>query len=515
MGFRLVELKLPPDYTVDDLKARIAKNLKLRTFSYTIDKQSLDARKKNDIHWILRVGVTSPALKGAQPPAREKLRIPQIPLTKSDKHVLVVGSGPAGLFAALTLARAGFKVTLAEQGRDISSRLKDIGNFEKSGDLDERSNYAFGEGGAGTFSDGKLTSRSKSISLERDYIFDTYMKAGAPAEIAYLAHPHLGSDNLRKISVKLRKFFESMDGDFRFGLRIVDIHAQDGKVQWVDTTDGRIEADYFVFATGHSDYETYRMLMRRGVPFRTKGFALGCRVEHRQEIINKAQWGSACLPGLKAAEYRVTFKHDDFLPVYSFCMCPGGKVVPAAVYKHTNIVNGMSLYRRDSDYANAAAVVGVRPELFLGDSAEPLAVLEWLEKLEASFYDFSGSFKAPACKISDFLEGKISPEPGESSYPLGLVPADPGSLLPPQIVPSLKEGLKHFGRKLKGFDSGVIMGLESKTSSPVQVLREPSGLCHGFENFYISGEGGGYAGGIVSSAADGIKGALDIIGKES
>lgn len=511
MGFKLIELKLPTDFTGEVLKEKIAKKLKIQDFSYVIEKQSLDARKKHDIYWNVRVGVTSTALPGTGPPPKEPF---SIPYKKRDKKVVVVGSGPAGFFAAYTLLNAGFRVTLLEQGPEVDTRLKDIAAFERTGELNEKSNYAFGEGGAGTFSDGKLTSRTKTISRERGFIFDTYIQGGAPAEIAYLAHPHLGSDNLRKIVRNLRNDFREKGGEFLFDTKVENVDIKDGKIRAVETPNEKIDGHYVIFAPGHSSYETYGMLIRKGVPFRVKPFALGCRVEHSQELVNRAQWGRVCLPGLKAAEYRLTYQERDQLPVYSFCMCPGGRVVPAAAYKNTNIVNGMSNYRRNSSFANAAVVVGVHLNRLLNKELEPLEALEWLQRLEETFFEFSNSYAAPACGIADFLSGKVSGNLKPSSYPFELIPADFNRLLPGEIAGSLRVGMTVFGRKLRGFEEGIMLGLESKTSSPVQAVRDRSGRSEAVENLYISGEGSGFAGGIVSSAADGIKAAMDILNNE-
>ncbi|UCH94159.1 MAG: FAD-binding protein [Candidatus Aminicenantes bacterium] len=512
MGFKLLELKMPTDFTPGELKQKIAKKLHIKDFSYTIDKQSLDARNKHHIHWKIRVGVSSTALKGPEPATKKMILIPY---EKREKRVIVVGSGPAGFFAGYTLLLAGFKVILLEQGPEVNIRFKDIISFERTGELNERSNYAFGEGGAGTFSDGKLTSRTKTISTERQFIFDTYIDAGAPREIAYLAHPHLGSDNLRKIVKNQRKEFFDWGGNILFDTRVEDIFPDNehARIRAVETNKGKMEADYFVFAVGHSSYETYRMLIKKDIPFGVKSFAIGCRVEHMQEVINRAQWGRSLLPGVKAAEYRLTFKPQDkgLLPVYSFCMCPGGRVVPSAVYKNTNIVNGMSNYRRNAPFANAGVVAGINLNRLLNKRVDPLEALEWLEVLEKKFFDFSNSYAAPACKIRDFLEGKVSHSFNKTSYPFGLVPADFNALFPGNIVNSLKPGIKDFCGKIKGFEEGVMLGLESKTSSPLRAIRDRKGKSPAFGNLYISGEGSGYAGGIVSSAADGIKAAVDII----
>jgi hypothetical protein len=255
------------------------------------------------------------------------------------------------------------------------------------------------------------------------------------------------------------------------------------------------------------------MMMERGVAFRIKGFALGCRAEHLQADINRAQWGIGELPGVKAAEYRVTSEGDGKHPVYSFCMCPGGIVVPAATYRHTNIVNGMSQYSRDGRFSNAACVAGVHPDELAGRKVTPLEALQWLEDLEHSFYAFSEGYRAPFCSIEDFLLAKEPHRVPETSYPLGLKPALLWDMLPAAVTASIRKGLADFSRKIKGYEKGNLMGLESKTSSPVQVIREQNGLCTGFDNLFLAGEGSGYAGGIVSSAADGIKIAMNLIRK--
>ncbi|MDP3015979.1 MAG: FAD-dependent monooxygenase [Deltaproteobacteria bacterium] len=508
MGYREISLKLPADYNEDELRKGIGKELGIQEFSYQIENKSLDARKKENIHWIVRVLVLSDEVTGDVLVPSPSL---EIPYRKRRERVVVVGSGPAGFFAAFILQKAGFHTTIIERGTDVHRRAEGIREFEKTGVFNPVSNYAFGEGGAGTFSDGKLTSRSKHISKERQFILSSYIQAGAPEEVGYMAHPHLGSDNLRKIVRNLRDAFSNIGGSVLFETMLDDLKIKDGKVIEAITTSGGIEADYFIIAPGHSAYETYRMLIRRGVQFRTKNFAIGSRVEHPQEIINKAQWGRERLPGVKAAEYRLTSPGDGKLPVYTFCMCPGGTVVPAAAYQNTNIVNGMSLYMRDGKFANAACVAGVHPDKLIGREATPEEALDWLEALEQSFYQYSDGFKSPFCSIQNFINRKEPTEIVESSYPMELKPAALWDLLPAEISSSIREGLKDFSRKIKGFESGSIMGLESKTSSPIQVLREKDSRCTGFENLYIVGEGSGCAGGIISSGADGIKAAMKII----
>jgi len=508
MGYQAISLELPTDYSEDELKKCIERKLGLCSFSYGIESKGLDARRKGRIRWHLRILVVSDELTGPAPSAPEPL---EIPYRKTSEKAVVVGSGPAGFFAALVLQKAGIHTTLIERGADVDKRARGIRAFEKTGVFEPVANYAFGEGGAGTFSDGKLTSRSKHIARERQFVLSRYIEAGAPEEIRYLSHPHLGSDNLRWIVKRLRETFQEMGGRVLFETFLEDLKVEGGRVTEAVTTSGGIEADYVVIASGHSAHETYRTLIDRGVAFRTKNFAIGCRVEHPQEVINLAQWGRARLPGVKAAEYRLTSNAPGRLSVYTFCMCPGGAVIPAAAYPDTNIVNGMSLYRRAGKFANAACVAGVHPDQLVGRQASPREALDWLANLEADFYRYADGYRAPFCRIADFIGKKEPSETVESSYPLGLKPAALWNLLPTQVSQAIAEGLEDFSRKIKGFETGSIMGLESKTSAPLQVVREKTGLCTGFANLYMVGEGSGYAGGIVSSAADGIKAALNIL----
>jgi len=289
------------------------------------------------------------------------------------------------------------------------------------------------------------------------------------------------------------------------------LQVKNGLVSAIETDKGTMEADFFVIAQGHSAFETYRMLMKRGVGFHTKNFALGSRMEHPQELINRAQWGIKRLKGVKAAEYRLTSPGDGSHPVYSFCMCPGGVVVPATAYESTNIVNGMSRYLRDGRFANAACVAGVNLSKLLHREISAEEALDWLEELEQSFYQYTSGYRAPICSIKDFIRQKSTSSNKETSYPMGVVQAPLWELLPPEISLAMRKGLKDFSRKMYGFEEGNLLGLESKTSAPVQVDRDKSGLCSGFQNLYVAGEGSGYSGGIISSAADGIKAALDIV----
>ncbi|MCK5743089.1 MAG: FAD-dependent oxidoreductase, partial [Chlorobi bacterium] len=424
MGARIIDLRLSTFYDKAELRDKAFRKAHVRSGELFIEKQSLDARDKNAIHWKVRATVISPEINNDfERELPEKLIIEN---KKRDKHIAVIGSGPAGFFAAYRLALSGFKVTLIEQGREVEIRKDDIDNFEKGGELNERSNYSFGEGGAGTFSDGKLTSRSKHIGQERGFIMDSYIEAGAPEEIAYLSKPHLGSDNLKKLVKKLRDNFIAAGGTMLFDTQMTGLHfdndsSGDKKVNAVETDKGKIDVDYLIVAPGHSSYMTYKMLIESGVKFAIKSFAIGTRVEHPQELINKSQWDRESMRGLKAAEYKLTFKGSNLLPSYSFCMCPGGKVVPSTPAKGRSIVNGMSDYSRASGTANSGIVVGINLNDMMRRELDPVEALDWLDALERKFYDAAGGYAAPAVKIKDFLNGRTTKKLPESSFPLGLV----------------------------------------------------------------------------------------------
>jgi uncharacterized FAD-dependent dehydrogenase len=512
LGFREIILTLATDYTDAVVTAAVAKQLGIRDFSWQIQGKSLDARKKSNICWVIRVGVLSDELKGGEPFVYPVLTIPW---KKRTTRALVVGSGPAGFFAALVLQRAGFQTRLIERGSKVGKRSDSIQNFESTGRFDPMNNYAFGEGGAGTFSDGKLTSRTKRVAAEKQFILSSYIRAGAPKEIEYLAHPHLGTDHLRRIVKGLREEFEALGGQMQFETLLTNLIIQNKKVVAAVTSKGEIPVDEMVIAPGHSAHETYRMLIENKVQFVSKNFAIGCRVEHPQAIINQAQWGKKSLPGVKAAEYRLTAKEKGSLPVYTFCMCPGGMVVPAAAYAATNIVNGMSRYKRSWQFANAACVAGINLETLLKKPVDPLEALDWLGNLEHSFYQYAKGYSAPFTTIDGFIHQQVPSRTVDTSYPLGLAPAPLWELLPGEVSRSIAQGLTVFNRKLAGFDTGIILGLESKTSSPIQALREKDRCCRGFSNLYLAGEGSGWSGGIISSGVDGIRTAMAIVQKSS
>ena len=507
MQYKDLELKLPTAFDEHDLRKLIAKKIHVKKFKHEILLQSLDARYKPDVHWQVRVRVISDEIKGDKYLPEPDL---QIPYKKRKQKVVVAGSGPAGFFAGFVLQRAGFEVVIIEKGPKVDRRFQDIVKFESGGEFKAQSNYCHGEGGAGTFSDGKLTSRTKGIAPEKKFVFDSYINAGAPAEIGYLAKPHIGSDILRIVIPNLRKQFESLGGKMIFDEEVTGLEIKNGKCAAVRTNNLDFPCDWLALAPGHSSYKTYRMMQQHGILFRAKPFAIGVRVEHPQELINQSQWFAPRLSGVKAAEYKLTYTATNGLPVYSFCMCPGGKVIPSAPTDGKNIVNGVSDYARKSPFANSAIVVGTDLSKILGKEAGFHESLAWLEEIEQNVFDLTGSYKIPGATISDFIARKSPGVIPVNSYPFEVFPFTFDELFPADMVAALREGLADFSKKISGFETGLMFGLESKTSSPVQVIRDENRLCSGFENVFVIGEGSGYAGGITSSAVDGVKLGVDL-----
>ncbi|OQY40420.1 MAG: hypothetical protein B6229_01840 [Spirochaetaceae bacterium 4572_7] len=505
----IIELKLPVGYNNEDLLAHLKKIGHKNIKSVEVLKKSLDARKKDKIVWNIQLDINNPKIdfKDISENALE------IPYKTRNSHVIIVGSGPSGIFSGLVLLKAGFKVTIIERGSKVENRDKDIANLMEKGIFNSESNFAFGEGGAGTYSDGKLTSRNKHISKEKKFILSTFINNGAPKEIYSLVHPHVGSDNLKIVAKNMRNQFTDAGGVILFDTSFISFKQKGTTVNKIISSKGEHDCDYLILATGHSAFDTYRELIKRGLIFNTKNFALGFRAEHPQLLINNAQWGRDSLPGVKAAEYRITAKTESS-SVYSFCMCPGGQIVPAGALQNTSVVNGMSNFKRNSEFANAAVVASFNFSTDLQRVVPPEEALERLQRLEESYFLATGGYSVPGMKISDFIASSLKESVNKTSYPLGVTNMDLSELLPKSVIAPLKEGLSQFNNKLKGYETGNILGLESKTSSPIQVSRNKEGLCNGFSNLYFVGEGSGWAGGIISSGADGIRGAINIIEKE-
>ncbi len=475
----------------------------------TVEKRSLDARRGR-VRFHLQVALGSraerPSLGGA--PLREVRERPR---------VLVVGDGPAGLFCAYELARHGIFAHVLDRGKTVQPRRHDLKGLNRRGEVNEDSNYCFGEGGAGTYSDGKLYTRSHKRGSVRDVI-ELLAVHGAPEAVLTDARPHIGSNRLPKVVTALRERLEAVGQKFEFGARVVGLltsgQGSERRATGVKLADGReIEGDAVVLATGHSARDVFTWLAEAGVTLEAKPFALGVRIEHPQPLINRIQYGAAAdHPALPNAAYRVA-ETVDGRGVFSFCMCPGGWVVPASTHPGELVVNGMSLARRDSPFANSGMVVGVE----LADFARAgfsgvLAGIELQRALErAAFSAGGGALVAPATRVTDFLAGRASSTLPESSYIPGLRATDIADVLDaPGIDLSmrLRGALRHFGRNLRGYvtEEAVLIGVESRTSSPVRVPRDPETLASPeIARLYPAGEGGGYAGGIISAALDGMR----------
>lgn len=491
-----------------------------------IARRALDARRKSNISFVysLDVAVAVPEGQALARLAGDRdvalLRQEELPpVVPGDRQLgsppVVVGAGPAGLFAALTLAEHGYRPVLLERGRDVETRTRDVARFWQTGVFDPASNVQFGEGGAGTFSDGKLTTRVSDPRTGQ--IVAALVAAGAPPEIAYLHKPHVGTDKLRTVVANLRRRIVAAGGTVEFEARVTDVTVESGVLTGLIVNENRrIPADVCVLAVGHSARDTYRMLWRRGVAMTAKPFAVGVRIEHPQEFIDRAQYGaSAGHPRLGAADYALVFQdRPRGRTAYSFCMCPGGLVVAAASEEGGVVTNGMSLFGRDSGIANSALVVNVGPEDF-GDG--PLDGVEFQRRWEAAAFAAGGGYAAPVQTVGDFLAGRTGGADYlvPPSYRPAIRAADLNLCLPAVVTTTLARALPDFGRKIRGFDHprAVLTGVETRTSAPVRLIRGPDFVAAGVAGLYPAGEGAGYAGGIMSAALDGLNAALAVIGE--
>lgn len=471
-------------------------------------RRSLDARRGRPIGYRLRclVGATDADLDGGAGEAPPET--PRWPAGRPSPRVVIVGSGPAGLWAALRLSAAGVIPTLLERGRPVQPRRADLARLTR-GALDSESNYCFGEGGAGTFSDGKLYTRSKDRAAVAEVLRDL-VRFGAPADVEIDARPHVGSNRLPKVLTNLRLHLSAAGVSYRFESEVVGIRVDRGRVRAVTLRGGdEIEADAVILAVGHSARSVYDWAARAGLALERKPIAVGVRIEHRQSLIDEIQYGRAAgHPRLPPALYELTVSGAG-RGVYSFCMCPGGWIVPAATEADGVVVNGMSLSKRDSRYANAGLVVAVETADFGPAAAGPLAGVEFQRSLErAAFAAGGGAFRAPGQRLEDFMLDRASSTLADSSYRPGLTPMNLSRVLPPPVVAALREGLGQIGARMSRFldPDATLIGVETRTSAPVRLLRDPQTLMSpSCEGLYPAGEGAGYAGGIVSAAIDGMR----------
>jgi len=442
----------------------------------------------------------------------EKNYIPLKGRNGFEKRPVVVGFGPAGMFCALALAEAGARPIVLERGEDVDARTKSVERFWQTGELNSESNVQFGEGGAGTFSDGKLTTRIKNERC--GYVLKKLIEAGAPEEISYVHNPHIGTDVLKDVVKKIRKQIIELGGEVRFSSKVTDIEIENNELRAVIVNDKeKIECNYAAFALGHSARDTFYMLHDRGVAMEQKPFAVGARIEHKQAVINKAQYGDEGVADiLGPAEYKLTYTTEKGRGVYTFCMCPGGHVVAAASEEGLLAVNGMSYHARDGENSNSAVLVQVSPSDFGSD--HPLAGVEFQREIERKAFEKGGGrYTAPCQRVGSFL-GKEGDVGVSATYRPSVKECDLKEVLPEFVVESIKEALPVFGRRIGGFDApeAILTAPESRSSSPVRLLRDAEkGDSISIKGIFPSGEGAGYAGGIMSAAVDGIMTAEKVI----
>ena len=522
---RITELQLPLDHPAEALRTAIVKRLKIKDtdlLDFTVFKRSYDARKKNsEITFVYIIDLQANNEEKILSRFADDNNIRTAPDTNYypvaeapadlNERPIVIGFGPCGLFAALTLAQMGFKPIVLERGKDVRRRTKDTWALWRNKVLTPESNVQFGEGGAGLFSDGKLYSQIKDPKFYGRKVMHEFVRAGAPEEIMYVSKPHIGTFRLTGVVAAMREEIKSLGGEVRFESKVTDFVIDNGRIEGVTLADGEtLRSRYVVLALGHSSRDTFRKLHERGVYVEAKPFAVGFRIEHPQSLIDHARLGKyAGHPELGAADYKVVYHAKNGRAVYSFCMCPGGTVVAATSEPNRVVTNGMSQYSRNERNANSGIVVGINPEDdFPGG---PLAGVELQEKLESHAFELGGKdYCAPGQLVGDFIRGKASTEFGEvePSYKPGVLLGDLASSLPNYVIEAIREALPEFGKQIRGFDreDAILTGIETRTSSPVRITREHESLQSlNTRGLYPAGEGAGYAGGILSAGVDGIK----------
>ncbi|HKB03704.1 MAG TPA: FAD-dependent oxidoreductase [Gemmataceae bacterium] len=530
MPLRVSNLRLSVNAPESELRDRLARALGMRPadlHAWRILRKSLDVRDKRDLRFVYNAEVLIP--EGAEPnilerphdgPQVEAFREPPFEMPEPGGMPLphrpvVVGSGPAGLIAAYFLAERGYRPLVLERGTPVTERIRDVKAFDAGGPFEPESNYLFGEGGAGTFSDGKLTCRSTGPDVLRVLELFAECKGQQPGKpsILYYHRPHLGSNRLPAVVKAIRRKIEALGGEVRFRTRVEDLVLRDGRIAGLATSSGEVSAEVAILATGHSARDVYSMLVRRGLPVVPKPFQIGVRVEHPQELVNRVQYGSRPYENqLGNADYSLV-AHGS-ADVFTFCMCAGGYIIPSVSQEGYFCTNGMSLSKRDSPYANSGLVVTLPATEFGGPDA--LAGVRLQEVYERRAFELGrGEYRCPVQRVPDFLAQKPTPDPPPFSYPRGGVPTELDGVLPPFVVRALRSGLPQLDRAWRGkfLREGVLVGPEARGSSPVRIPRDDRTRESPVGGLYPVGEGAGYAGGIVSAAVDGLRTAKAIIAR--
>ncbi|MFA9274966.1 MAG: NAD(P)/FAD-dependent oxidoreductase [Candidatus Aquirickettsiella gammari] len=524
---RLTDIQLPLDHTEVDLKNAILKRLNIDSddlLDFKVFKRSYDARKKTAIILIYTIDALvddDEALLHRMKDVQGQAKVSKTPDTsyKFVTHAketnfprpVVIGFGPCGLFAALILAQMGYRPIVLERGKAVRERTKDTWGLWRKRELQAESNVQFGEGGAGTFSDGKLYSQVKDPKHYGRKVLTEFVKSGAPEEIMYVSKPHIGTFRLVKMIEEMRGNIIELGGEIRFQQKVTDFDIQNGEICGLTINDSeKLVTDHVVLAVGHSARDTFQLIYDRGIYVEAKPFSVGFRIEHPQSIIDKARFGpNAGNEILGAADYKLVHHAKNDRSVYSFCMCPGGTVVAATSEPGRVVTNGMSQYSRNERNANSAIVVGISPEVDY--PGHPLAGIDFQRKLESKAFEIGGStYNAPAQLIGDFLANRASSELGEviPSYKPGVTLCNLADVLPAFAIDAIREAIPEFDKQIKGFSlkDAILTGVETRTSSPIRIKRKDDDLQSiNTLGLYPAGEGAGYAGGILSAAIDGIK----------
>lgn len=517
---RVAGLKIPVNRDKSQLRQALLKKLGISSqelLDYKIYKQSVDARKSGIIYFVYTVDVRLANEGVILKKLRDNRDISVSPrmvyeYVKNGQNILthrpvIAGTGPAGLFAGLILGKMGYRPLLLERGGDVDTRIAAVKKFWKTGELDPECNVQFGEGGAGTFSDGKLTTLIRDVRCRK--VLEVLIDAGAPEEIIYSYKPHIGTDKLRTVVKNIRRQITELGGEVRFGAKVTDLVINDGRISGIMVNNNEaLDTSVLVLALGHSARDTFEMLLARGLEITPKAFSIGIRIEHPQELINQVQYKEfAGHKNLGAADYKLAYHASNGRSAYTFCMCPGGVVVAAASEEGCMVTNGMSEYARDAENANSALLVGVNPGDFPGD--HPLAGVEFQRKWERKAFDLGGgNYSAPAQLVGDFLVDRPSDRLGaiKPSYKKAVQLSELKRCLPDYVIETIREAIPALDKKLRGFawPDAVMTGVETRSSSPIRIIRDENYQTR-IKGLYPAGEGAGYAGGIVSAAVDGIK----------